>query len=93
MSPEIKAVMSKVEMLHSHSSNEQLELAIAEIEAMINTYTSRGIMDEGQVDEIELSMQYILQSHPAREAQVTQDFEAMMSEEASMPVQNASIPL
>ena len=91
MSPEIKAVMSKVEMLHSHSSNEQLELAIAEIEAMINTYTSRGIMDEGQVDEIELSMQYILQSHPARENQVTEDFEAMMAEETSMPVQN--IPL
>ena len=95
MSPEIKAVMSKVEMLHSHSSNEQLELAIAEIESLINTYTSRGIMDEGQVDEIELSMQYILQSHPARENQVTEDFEAMMSEAevvATMPVQDASNP-
>jgi hypothetical protein len=60
---------------------------------MINTYTSRGIMDEGQVDEIELSMQYILQSHPAREVQATQDFEAMMSEEVSIPVQNTTIPL
>jgi hypothetical protein len=36
-------------------------------------------------------MQYILQSHPARENQVTEDFEAMMAEETSMPVQN--IPL
>jgi len=52
-------------------------------------------MDEGQVDEIELSMQYILQSHPARENQVTEDFEAMMSEAevvATMPVQDGSNP-
>ena len=93
MSPEVKAVMSKVEMLHSHSSNEQLELAIAEIESLINTYRSRGIMDEGQVDEIELSMQYILQNHPARETQVTEDFEAMMSEAevfADVALQNGS---
>lgn len=66
MSNEVKAVMSKVEMLHSHTTNDQLELAVAEVESLINTYTSRGIMDEGQVDEIEASMQYILSSHPAR---------------------------
>jgi MoxR-like ATPase len=83
MSPEIKAVMSKVEMLHSHSSNEQLELAIAEIEGLINTYTSRGIMDQTQVEEIELSMQYILDSHPARENKVVEDFESMMGMEVA----------
>jgi len=66
MSPEIKAVMSKVEMLQSYTTNEQLELAIAEIESLINTYTSRGIMDVTQVEEIELSMQYVLANHPAR---------------------------
>ena len=88
MSPEVKAVMSKVEMLHSHSTNEQLELAVAEIESLINTYTSRGIMDIGQVEEIELSMQYILQNHPARtETQDTEDFEAMMSESDQSAVQ------
>ena len=66
MSPEVKAVMSKVEMLHSYQTNAQLELAIAEIEGLINTYAGRGIMDAGQVGEIEVSMQYILQNHPAR---------------------------
>jgi hypothetical protein len=74
MSPEIKAVMSKVEMLQSYTTNEQLELAIAEIESLINTYTSRGIMDVSQVEEIELSMQYVLANHPARKA--THDAEA-----------------
>jgi MoxR-like ATPase len=80
MSPEVKAVMSKVEMLHSYTSNEQLELAIAEIESLINTYTSRNIMDEGQVEEIELSMQYILSSHPARVDYnaTSDDFDQMM---------------
>ena len=78
MSPEVKAVMSKVEMLHSFNSNEQLELATAEIEALINTYTSRGIMDESQVDEIEISMNYIMQNHPARlEYQTSSDFDSV----------------
>ena len=91
MSPEVKAVMSKVEMLHSYQTNEQLELAIAEIEGLINTYASRGIMDSGQVGEIEISMQYILQNHPARVDEVdTNELEAMMSEvesESSMPME------
>ena len=78
MSPEVKAVMSKVEMLHSFNSNEQLELATAEIEALINTYTSRGIMDESQVEEIEISMNYIMQNHPARlEYQTSSDFDSV----------------
>jgi hypothetical protein len=73
--------MSKVEMLHSYQTNAQLELAIAEIEGLINTYASRGIMDVGQVGEIEVSMQYILQNHPARVDNVnTDDLEDMMAE-------------
>ena len=81
MSPEVKAVMSKVEMLHSYQTNAQLELAIAEIEGLINTYASRGIMDVGQVGEIEVSMQYILQNHPARVDIVdNNDLEEVMAE-------------
>lgn len=81
MSPEVKAVMSKVEMLHSYQTNAQLELAIAEIEGLINTYAGRGIMDAGQVGEIEVSMQYILQNHPARVDNVdSNELEEMMAE-------------
>jgi hypothetical protein len=82
MSPEVKAVMSKVEMLHSYQTNEQLELAIAEIEGLVNTYATRGIMDSGQINEIEISMQYILQNHPARVDGVdSNDLETMMMSE------------
>jgi MoxR-like ATPase len=81
MSAEVKAVMSKVEMLHSHSNNEALELAVAEIESLINAYATRGVMDQGQVEEIEVSMQYILQNHPARlEYQTSEDFDNMIEE-------------
>jgi MoxR-like ATPase len=83
MSPEVKAVMSKVEMLHSYQTNEQLELAIAEIEGLVNTYATRGIMDSGQINEIEISMQYILQNHSARVDGVdSNDLEAMMMSES-----------
>jgi MoxR-like ATPase len=79
MSPEVKALMSKVEMLHSHSNNEALELAVAEIESLINAYATRGVIDEGQVEEIEVSMQYILQSHPARkDYQSSEEFDNMV---------------
>lgn len=85
MSPEIKAVMSKVEMLHSHSNNEALELAVAEIESLINTYATRGVMDSGQVEEIETSMQYILSNHPARaDYQTSEDFDQLIEEVAPM---------
>lgn len=81
MSAEVKAVMSKVEMLHSHSTNEQLELAVAEIESLINAYATRGVMDQGQVEEIEVSMHYILQNHPARkDFQTSNDFEEAINE-------------
>jgi MoxR-like ATPase len=81
MSPEVKAVMSKVEMLHSHSNNEALELAVAEIESLINTYATRGVMDQGQVEEIEMSMQYILQNHPARkDYQTSEEFDNMIAD-------------
>ncbi len=81
MSAEVKAVMSKVEMLQSHTTNEQLELAVAEIESLVNAYTTRGLLDEGQVEEIEMSMQYIIQNHPARkEYQSAEDFDQMIEE-------------
>jgi MoxR-like ATPase len=87
MSPEIKAVMSKVEMLHSHSNNEALELAVAEIESLINTYASRGVMDQGQVEEIEMSMQYILQNHPARaDYQTSEEFDSMIDDVVSSDI-------
>lgn len=93
MSPEVKAVMSKVEMLHSYHSNEQLELAIAEIESLINTYTTRGIMDESQVHELEISMGYILSNHPSRtqpEIGNEMEQEMMMSEATGMSIDAGS---
>jgi MoxR-like ATPase len=65
MNAEMKAVVNKVEMLHSYTTSEQLELAIAEIESLINMYATRGQLDESQVMEIETSMSYILNNHPS----------------------------
>jgi hypothetical protein len=85
MSPEVKAIMSKVEMLNSHSTNESLELAVAEIESLINAYTSRGIMDETQVEEVEISMGYILENHPARvNYQSSAEFDDILADDRSL---------
>lgn len=73
MSNEVKAMMSKIEMLQSYTSNEKLELAIAEIENQVNTYVSKGLIDEGQVGEIEVALQQALDSHPARKDYISAD--------------------
>jgi MoxR-like ATPase len=79
LSAEVKAIMSKVEMLRSHQTNAQLELAVAEIESLINTYATRGQLDQSQVEEIELSMQYLLETHPARaEQNLSTEFEEVL---------------
>lgn len=81
MSNEVKNVMSKVDMLTSYTTSDQLELAIAELEALINTYSSRGALDESQVEEIELAIQYVLDKHPHYKKQFeSEDFDAIMSE-------------
>jgi ribosomal protein S20 len=77
ITPEIKNVMSKVEMLITHSKPEALELAVAEIESLINTYTSKGIMDEDQVQEVEQTMTAILEKHPAHKKEMNSEFEAI----------------
>ncbi len=74
-SNEVRTVISKVEMLRSHNTSESLELAIAEIESLINAFASRGQMDEEQVLEIEHTMSIILQNHPAhKQPETTEEF-------------------
>jgi MoxR-like ATPase len=88
MSAEVKAVMSKVEMLQSYTTNEQLEQAVAEIESLINLYATRDSIDEDQVEEIERSIQYILNNHSARkdDYQTAEAFDTMLEgEEANLP--------
>ncbi len=82
LSTELKAVMSKVEMLNSHSTKDSLELAIAEIESLINVYTTRGSLDEGQVEDIELSMSYVIENHPVKLDKYSsiEEFEALVEE-------------
>lgn len=81
ISPEMKNVMSKVEMLHSYNTNEQLELAVADIESLINTYATRGTLNEDQVGEIENTLSYALSIHPARKDYASVDeFETLANE-------------
>lgn len=68
---EMKTVMNKIDMLHSYKTNDELEIAMAEIESLINTFTSRGAIDEIQVTDIENTIQHILSAHPARKDYVS----------------------
>jgi hypothetical protein len=63
-STEMKVLLSKIEMLNSHNQKDSLDLAIADIEAIASTYAAKGSLDQDQLDEIELTLQYALNNHP-----------------------------
>ena len=67
MSPEVKAILQKVEMLASYDNKESLEFTVAEIEGLVNTYANRNLIDEDQINEIEQTMQVILSQYPVYE--------------------------
>lgn len=86
VSPQVKTVMSKIELLHSYNTNEELEIAISEIDGIMNTFTSNGEIDEVQAQEIEASLRYVLDNHPARkDFNPEDDFEAAMVAESITP--------
>lgn len=66
MSPEVKALMSKVDMLWSINNANGIDTALAEIETLLTGYAASGKIDKTQVQEIETSIQYILENHPVK---------------------------
>lgn len=66
MNPEVKSLLSKIEMLNSISNEEGLEAHVKEIEALLGAYTSNGKVDAEQVREIETAIYYVLDNHPIR---------------------------
>lgn len=67
MSPELKALISKVDMIYSIHDNAQINATLSEIEALVVGYAAKGTIDQSQVDDIETSIQYILANHPSRQ--------------------------
>lgn len=67
MNPEIKALMTKVDMLWSINDTDGIDLAMTEIEGLLTGYASQGKIDESQVEEIETAIQYVLSNHPVKQ--------------------------
>ncbi len=66
MNPEVKALMSKVDMIWSLNTEEEIQTNMAEIESLMKNYAKSGKIDESQVMEIEQSIHYVLNEHPTR---------------------------
>lgn len=64
-STEMKVIMNKIEFLKSHNDKRALDLAVAEIEMLIQGYATKDLLDEEQISEIETTLQYMLEQHPA----------------------------
>jgi DNA polymerase III delta prime subunit len=64
-STEMKVIFNKIEFLKSHNEKRQLDLAVAEIEMMVQGYASKNLLDQEQIDELQTTLQYMLNAHPA----------------------------
>lgn len=64
-STEMKVIMNKIEFLKSHSDKRALDLAVAEIEMLTQGYASKNLLDQEQIGELQTTLQYMLDKHPA----------------------------
>lgn len=77
-SPEVKALMSKIEQLNTINTEEEMDKRLVEIEGLIAGYASQGRLDETQVSELEASVHYIIDNSPVKKR--SQDIEDLLAE-------------
>ena len=77
-SPEVKALMSKIEQLNTINTEEEMDKRLVEIEGLIAGYASQGRLDETQVNELEASVHYIIDNSPVKKR--SQDIEDILAE-------------
>lgn len=71
---EMKNLMNKVEILNSINDVNTLEQSIKEIELLASGYVSTDKLDESHVEEIEMLINHVLETHPAYlQSQVSED--------------------
>lgn len=61
---EIKNVLNRIEQLQSYNNESSLNQALTEIEGLISGYAAQGKINQLEVDEIETTLSYVLDSHP-----------------------------
>lgn len=90
-SPEVKNILNRIETLQSYNNEASLNQALTELEGLIAGYASQGKIDQQQVEEIESTLSYVLETHPARDTskQMESELEDLM---AAQEVEDATLP-
>lgn len=87
-SPEVKNILNRIETLQSYNNEASLNQALTELEGLIAGYASQGKIDQQQVEEIENTLSYVLETHPARDTskQMESQLEDLMAtQEVELP--------
>ncbi len=72
-STEMKVVMNKIEFLKSHADKRALDLAVAEIEMLVQGYATKNLLDDEQIHEIETTLHYMINNHPVNNGEGIED--------------------
>lgn len=86
-STEMKVVMNKIEFLKSHGDKRALDLAVAEIEMLVQGYATKNLLDDEQINEIETTLHYMLDNHPVNNGE---GIEEILEELMDVDVTNAN---
>lgn len=70
MTNEVKGLLTKIEVLWSVTDPTGIEAHLAEIKNLIELYANQGKIDQSQIEEIESAIQYILDEHPIKKAEL-----------------------
>lgn len=87
-SPEVKNILNRIETLQSYNNEASLNQALTELEGLIAGYASQGKIDQQEVEEIENTLSYVLETHPARDTskQMESELEDLMAaQEVELP--------
>lgn len=83
MNPEVKALLTKIEMIYTINDSAGIDAHLIEIETLLSGYTAQGKIDESQAMEIETSIQYVLENHPIKKKE--SEIESLLEDALTQP--------
>lgn len=83
MSPEVKNLLTKIDMLYSISDSALVDTHLLEIETLMKGYAAAGKIDDSQLGDIEGAINYVLENHPIKqkEAEIENILEAALKDD------------
>lgn len=90
MSKEMKTLLKEIESLHSIKDAAEIDLAIARIEGMANSYASKKKLTQEELDDLEKELTTVLSTHEVKKR--SEEIESLLAEALDAELPSANLP-